>query len=185
MLAIDPFALQSEFYAAANSLEKASFLELWPLPILWVVLPVYGRGQLMRAAKIPEAGEYYRERLLDGQASQADAEPARPYLDRAASLQKPPENPFPHMISVGRSESSDVVIELRSVSELHAYFLRTEEGWRLTDWGSAHGSHVNGVPVPARTHVDLQSGDRISFGPDFEAIFQEPRDLYEELRQPG
>src|SRR5581483_8655208 len=48
---------------------------------------------------------------------------ARRYHGRAAFVAKRPGNPFPNMISLGRSTSNDLVLALDTISKLHGYFL--------------------------------------------------------------
>lgn len=63
---------------------------------------------------------------------------------------------------IGRSKSSDVVIELPTVSRNHAVLTRYDDGsWTITDAGSKDGTRVNGKKVDIRA---LKEKDIISIG---------------------
>ncbi|MED9969691.1 MAG: FtsW/RodA/SpoVE family cell cycle protein [Ruminococcus sp.] len=69
--------------------------------------------------------------------------------------------------SIGRSKSSDVVVQDLAVSRNHCVLLRRSEGWFITDTGSTGGTFVNGVPVEGRAQVLIN--DVITIGStDFE-----------------
>jgi pSer/pThr/pTyr-binding forkhead associated (FHA) protein len=59
---------------------------------------------------------------------------------------------------IGRSESSDVVIDLPQVSALHARLSYRTGGLHVRDLGSANGVRVNGAPAGEQ---DLHPGDRV------------------------
>jgi len=73
-----------------------------------------------------------------------------------------------HLITVGRTAKSDVVIEDISVSRFHAFFKRTTSGgFQLHDAGSTNGTIVNQSSVCTRETgppTDVKSGDNIRFG---------------------
>ena len=63
---------------------------------------------------------------------------------------------------IGRSKSSDVTIDLSTVSRNHAVLTRYDDGsWTITDAGSKDGTLVNGKKVEIRA---LQEKDTISIG---------------------
>ena len=63
---------------------------------------------------------------------------------------------------IGRSKSSDVTIDLSTVSRNHAVLTRYDDGsWTITDAGSKDGTRVNGKSVQIRA---LQEKDTISIG---------------------
>ncbi|MBI5607350.1 MAG: FHA domain-containing protein [Deltaproteobacteria bacterium] len=66
-------------------------------------------------------------------------------------------------IIVGRvRESSDLVIDHRSISKEHARLTRLTDGtWQVLDLGSANGIKVNGEPY---SKSELRSGDRLELG---------------------
>ena len=63
---------------------------------------------------------------------------------------------------VGRSPSSDVVVDFPTVSRNHAVLTRYDDGsWTVTDAGSKSGTLVNGAPV--QIHA-MEEGDVINIG---------------------
>ena len=64
--------------------------------------------------------------------------------------------------SIGRSKSSDIVINDLSVSRNHCVLLRRKAGWFVSDVGSVTGTYVNGVRIHGRAQVLID--DIISFG---------------------
>jgi pSer/pThr/pTyr-binding forkhead associated (FHA) protein len=72
------------------------------------------------------------------------------------------------LIWVGRSEENDVVVGDESVSAVHAFMRRTEDGRLvLQDMNSMNGSFVNNEAVPPQgmgEPAELKSGARVRFG---------------------
>ena len=64
--------------------------------------------------------------------------------------------------SIGRSRSSDVVIEDPTVSRNHCVLLRRKEGWFVSDVGSKSGTKLNGRRISNRHKVNLN--DKITIG---------------------
>ncbi len=64
--------------------------------------------------------------------------------------------------SIGRSKSSDIVINDPAVSRDHAVLLRRKDGWFITDTGSKAGVFVNGEETTGRHPVGV--GDYILLG---------------------
>lgn len=57
--------------------------------------------------------------------------------------------------SIGRSKSSDVVVDDPAVSRNHCVLLRRKEGWFVTDTGSKSGTYVNGKRIRGRAQLLL------------------------------
>ena len=55
--------------------------------------------------------------------------------------------------SIGRSRSSDIVVDDPTVSRSHCVLLRRSDGWFITDTGSKSGTYVNGEKIKERTQV--------------------------------
>ena len=55
--------------------------------------------------------------------------------------------------SIGRSKSSDIIINDLSVARNHCVLLRRAAGWFISDVGSMTGTYVNGVRVHGRAQV--------------------------------
>ncbi len=72
---------------------------------------------------------------------------------------------FPHMITVGRTRNNDVVLEDVLISKFHAFFRQKAGGnWELCDAGSANGTRVGDVALPAKgAGVALPFGARVGF----------------------
>jgi signal transduction histidine kinase len=64
-------------------------------------------------------------------------------------------------LSVGRDASNRVRLHDTEVSRRHAEFVRSGDGYRILDIGSANGTFVNGRPV---RDVLLQPGDQVQVG---------------------
>ena len=63
---------------------------------------------------------------------------------------------------IGRSKSSDVVVNVPTISRNHAVLTRYDDGsWTVTDAGSKSGTLVNGMPV--QIHA-MEDGDVINIG---------------------
>ena len=64
--------------------------------------------------------------------------------------------------SIGRSKSSDIIINDLSVARNHCVLLRRSAGWFISDVGSVTGTFVNGVRVHGRAQVLID--DMITIG---------------------
>lgn len=99
------------------------------------------------------------------------------------AVKKPPAAPGQDRVFLGRGESNDLCVPHRTVSKLHAYFVRDPSAaarWQIVDTGSANGTKHNGMRIPARAKVPLLDGDTICFG---RCLFQwmSGRSLHERL----
>ncbi|MBR1781451.1 MAG: FHA domain-containing protein, partial [Oscillospiraceae bacterium] len=66
---------------------------------------------------------------------------------------------------VGRSRSSDVVLQSPTVSRSHAAFLRDERGnWSVQALSTKNEVSVNGVEVPLQQAAPVKHGDVVSMG---------------------
>ena len=75
---------------------------------------------------------------------------------------------------IGRAASNDVQVDHPAVSREHAVIEWGESAvgpsWRVIDQGSASGTWMNDVPLPAGNPMPIRPGDRVRFGPvGFEA----------------
>src|SRR5260370_41672193 len=60
--------------------------------------------------------------------------------------------------SIGRASDCTIPIKDRYLSPKHAEIIPLDGGWTLRDCGSANGTYLNGVRVPA--DPPLRTGDR-------------------------
>ena len=65
-------------------------------------------------------------------------------------------------LTIGRSSSSDVYFDERTLSRQHARLEMNNGSWAITDLGSSNGTFVNGVAI--RNTAVIQDGDQISLG---------------------
>ncbi|MGQ0506512.1 MAG: FHA domain-containing protein [Myxococcaceae bacterium] len=75
-------------------------------------------------------------------------------------------NAFAQGVTVGRSDSNDVVLADTSVSRFHAYFQkdRKTERWTVVDAESKFGTLVDGLKIPPNEPTFLNDRVKISFG---------------------
>lgn len=76
------------------------------------------------------------------------------------------------LLTIGRLDESDVVIDDRLVSRHHAEIQRERGQYTLLDRGSRNGTFVNGQRISG-SHV-LRDGDEIQIGLDFRAVYIDP-----------
>lgn len=110
----------------------------------------------------------------------AEATPPSGILRRDPELifvAKSRRNPFEQMITVGRSQNNDIVLDDRSVSKVHAYFARTDFRWWIHDQPSTNGTFLDESPVPP-TGLPLADGSKVSFGPRLAFAFYTARGLH-------
>ena len=99
------------------------------------------------------------------------------------AIRKPTGAPAADRVFLGRSESNDLCVPHRTVSKLHAYFVRDPIGatrWYVIDTGSSNGTRHNGVRLEPRAKTELFDGDSVCFG---RCLFQwvAPRTLFDRL----
>lgn len=84
---------------------------------------------------------------------------------------------------IGRSRTSDVLVEEETVSRRHARLGHDTSGWWIEDLGSANGSRINGKRLTSG--VAIKDGDRVALG-KLELIFRDDGLLEEDRpREPG
>jgi pSer/pThr/pTyr-binding forkhead associated (FHA) protein len=65
------------------------------------------------------------------------------------------------LVTVGRSDDADVVLDDVTVSRRHAQFIRDAQGWHCRDVGSLNGTYVNRERIDATA---LAGGDEVQIG---------------------
>ncbi len=121
--------------------------------------------------------------LLDRPSAIAEATPPRGSLQAAEVLvvKKTNRNPFLQMITVGRTANNDVIIDDKTISKLHAYFVIQGQAWTIHDQCSTNGTFVEKQRVPA-TGLIVRDGDRVSFGTRHVYRFHTPAGFYKLVR---
>lgn len=88
--------------------------------------------------------------------------------------------PITEELTIGRSETSTIVVEAPNVSRRHAHIFLEEDRYWVEDLGSTNGTHVNDVEIEGRR--PLSNGDLITtgglvfkfiFGGNVEALYHE------------
>ncbi len=105
------------------------------------------------------------------------------YLNRVSFLDKRPGNPYPHLISIGRSTKNDLVVAVETVSKVHGYFVRDEASWSFTDHSSTNGSRLNDRALHAGKKYLLRDHDVLRLGLQVCLEFLSPASLWDKLRQ--
>ena len=72
-----------------------------------------------------------------------------------------PDTTSPVILSIGRADDCDFVVDEPTVSRHHATLRRTPEGWRLRDVSSTNGTRLNGWRVE---DAALHPGDELMLG---------------------
>jgi len=85
-------------------------------------------------------------------------------------------------ITVGRSQSNDVVLENASVSRFHALIHRNErtKEWTIADAGSRNGTWVDGTKVDREHMTVLKDGSHLKLG-EVELRFLLPETFAQEV----
>jgi hypothetical protein len=72
---------------------------------------------------------------------------------------------FPSMITVGRTNNNDVVIEDIQVSKFHAFFRVAPERLELADAGSRNGTFIGGIRLETKGAAKpVRNGESVRFG---------------------
>ena len=90
------------------------------------------------------------------------------------------QNP-PNVITLGRSNSNDLVIADYAVSQEHAQIILFHGMYFIVDMNSTNGTLVNDKPIHPEAKVKVMVDDTIAFG-RLVFVLMSPRDLYRSLR---
>jgi hypothetical protein len=98
-------------------------------------------------------------------------------------LRKRPGGLFPDRVSVGRTRTNDVMLNLSNLSKFHAYFTwdPETETCQLTDANSTNGTFLNGERLKPRETVTLVDRALVGFA-QHHFRFHLPGKLYKLLR---
>ena len=86
-------------------------------------------------------------------------------------------------VSVGRSRTNDIVLNVGAISKLHVVVQKVGAAFTLMDSGSRNGTFVNGIPLDANKPVLLNDGDLISFASVIPARFLVPASVCQWVQQ--
>lgn len=93
-------------------------------------------------------------------------------------IAKRPQNTLlPLMMTLGRSEKTDIALNSPTISKLHAFFYEVCGTWFVVDAGSSNGTFVEGLKLQAREPHQLISGQSMDFGYDVSCKFFLPEEL--------
>jgi hypothetical protein len=68
------------------------------------------------------------------------------------------------LVTIGYASNNQLIVNDPNTSPYHAVLRSTEQGYTITDLGSAHGTFVNGQQMAPNTHHLLHTGDQIGIG---------------------
>lgn len=164
-----------QLHKRATELTREEFVEAYPVPALLFV----HQEQIDGEAETVNLDEQKVQLLTLTIESAAILR----YLNRVMFLAKRPGNPFPNLISVGRSAKNDLVIAVETVSKMHGYFVNEDGQWYFTDHGSTNGSRLNDRPIEARSKMRLCDHDLLQLGSQVMLEILGPEALYERARR--
>lgn len=160
----------------ASAMTQEAFVEAYPVPGLLFIYRDDDPASSHPAASEPEDS---RVQLLT---LTIESAAILRYLNRVVFLSKKPGNPYPHIISIGRSAKNDLIIAVETVSKVHGYFAREDGGWSFTDHSSTNGSQINDEALEPGRKTPLNDGDILQLGLQVMLEYLEPESLYTRLR---
>ena len=172
----DGFVAVTRMRKQVATLSADDFAAAFPMPALRSVDPADSSTGIRRLLPVPDQGVQLLTQMVDG------VEGLR-YLGKLAFVTKRPGNPYPHLISIGRSKTNDITVGVSSVSKVHGYFVHDEDGWKFTDHGSTNGSRLNRRKLDAKEKVLLEDGAVLQLGSDTAFQFHLPSSLYQRLQR--
>jgi hypothetical protein len=94
---------------------------------------------------------------------------------------KSDRNTFGTMITLGRIDNNDVVIDHPSVSKFHAYFTAGSRGdrWSVCDAESRYGTFSNDRRLRPSAPQPVESGQTLAFGKGPKFSFYTPGDFFD------
>lgn len=170
----DGFVAVTRMRKQAAGLSAADFVSSFPMPALRSLDPADSSTGIRRLLPVPDQGVQLLTQMVDG------VEGLR-YLGKLAFVTKRPGNPYPHLISIGRSKTNDITVGVSSVSKVHGYFVHDVDGWKFTDHGSTNGSRLNRRKLDPKEKVLLEDGAVLQLGSDTAFQFHLPGSLHGRL----
>lgn len=71
------------------------------------------------------------------------------------------------IVTIGRSESNDIILSDTGLSRQHAQLERTESGWQVRDLGSQNGTYIDEKPLLPDIPEEWESYQTLRVGPFF------------------
>jgi serine/threonine protein kinase len=87
--------------------------------------------------------------------------------DQVTITQEMPHRLSRRIITIGRSESNDIVLAAPTVTRRHAQLERTAAGWQVRDLGSQNGTYLDDAPLLPDIPVRWHSHQTLRIGPYF------------------
>lgn len=87
--------------------------------------------------------------------------------DRVTITRDVPRSLNRQVITIGRSESNDIVLPETSITRQHAQLERTATGWQVRDLGSQNGTFLDGKPLLPDIPEPWESYQTLRIGPYF------------------
>ena len=69
-----------------------------------------------------------------------------------------------NLVTIGHATINQFIVNYPNTSPYHAVLRSAEQGYTITDLGSAYGTSVNGQRLVPNTHHVLHTGDQIGIG---------------------
>ncbi|OGV39120.1 MAG: hypothetical protein A2020_13580 [Lentisphaerae bacterium GWF2_45_14] len=90
--------------------------------------------------------------------------------------------PNPNIITIGRTQDSDIVIADYAISKRHAQIVVFKDKYFIVDVGSTNGTSVNEISVIPGMKVQLSINCTVSFG-RICFVFAHPLQVYRGMRR--
>jgi hypothetical protein len=153
---------------------RAKFTEICPYPFL-VGMPALSRPN--QPGRTILVSQQDREALL---ASSRKRRPSTETTLVVLPIRKVQEA-FASMITVGRTNNNDIVIEDVQVSKFHAFFRLSEDKLELADAGSRNGTFIGKIRLESKGAAQpVRQGETIRFG-HLEFVLLESGSLWDRL----
>jgi len=161
-----------DYLEAAQKMDSQGFCQQLDVPVL--VTAAHGIDPSFQSAPTRMLAEEDRVAML-----------RRVRLDhRARVLELRPQRPNRlGQVTIGRSETNDLVLADETVSSQHAIYMPDPKTSRpiIQDLQSTNGSRINDHPLLPGRSAFVRDGDQLSFG-DAGFLFYTPEGLYQALR---
>jgi hypothetical protein len=124
---------------------------------------VVGIGLLADLAGGNRAGARLTKAVeLDCVETAADGTPGS--AGRVWPLRPNPVHGTPHLVSIGRAQSNDVVIPEFAISQKHCQFEQLSRQIVVSDIGSLNGTYINGCKLESESSMEIQNLDVLILG---------------------